>query len=437
MNGAIRYLLCLTVASAGVSAVCAQSPLRGGTASFRKVGTRIPHDTATVLLDTVASGISLPDVSDFKGLQSNEVLATLQPAKKRKGFISRFIDAFNDIDERYVERIGYNFTAMLQGTTNFEFYNIGSSDYAELMTLAQHPDFRIGPYLGWKWIFLGYSFDLTNIGSRRSSGTRFEFSVYTALFGIDFMMRSTGNDFFLKRVKGLGSLAEAHEGEDCEYVKSKVMGVNAYYNFNRRRFSCPAVFSQTAIQLKSAGSWQLGGSVTIHDVMFDLEALPTDFLLETSHKDEFASLERIKYWDYSVNFGYAYNWVPGRNWCVGMVLTPSLSYKHTSTQTAILHEEERNASDNERYSDSPFLRKMNEAFIQRGNFNFGATARLGVIYNNGRWFAGVFGVSHYYRYRRSDMRIFDIFGNANVCFGVFFQKKKKKNDSAASVSEQP
>ena len=82
---------------------------------------------------------------------------------------------------------------------------------------------------------------------------------------------------------------------------------------------------------------------------------------------------------------------------------------------------------------------MNEVFVQRGNVNFGGTARLGVVYNTGRWFGGLFGVAHYFRYRRSDHRFLNFFGNANVCVGFYFQKKKdrKNTDESSSVIEVP
>ena len=62
--------------------------------------------------------------------------------------------------------------------------------------------------------------------------------------------------------------------------------------------------------------------------------------------------------------------------------------------------------------------------MRRGNFNFGGTARLGVIYNNGRWFTGLFGVAHHFRYRRNDIRFLNTFGTVNFCVGFYFQKKK-------------
>ena len=298
-----------------------------------------PDTVSHAVMDTAKTGVHLPRLREFREIHRNDALTGLEKVKHYGNFFVRVIDAFDNIDERYVERIGYNFTAMLQGTTNFEFYNIGTPDYGESMTLAQHPDFRVGPYVGWKWLFLGYTFDVTHIGSRKRSGSRFELSIYTSMIGIDLIRRSTGNDFFLLGVRGLGDDAKAHVGEDCEYLNTKVIGANVYYNFNHRRFSSPAVFSQSTIQRRSAGSWQLGFGITVHDVKFDFNSLPADLLQATDRQDEYASLERIKYWDYSLTFGYAYNWVPARNWCVGMAVTPSLSYKHATSQTAILHED--------------------------------------------------------------------------------------------------
>ena len=61
----------------------------------------------------------------------------------------------NDIDTAYIEPQRYNFTAMIQNTNNFEVYVLNNQQRHHL-TLAPEPAIRIGPYLGWRWIFLGY-----------------------------------------------------------------------------------------------------------------------------------------------------------------------------------------------------------------------------------------------------------------------------------------
>lgn len=383
-------------------------------------GSGVAKDSLAISQDTLSSGIHLPRLSEFRDIHRNDTLTSFQKVKRYGNFFVRVIDAFDNVDECYVERNAYNFTAMLQTTTNMERYSIGTPDYVESMVFAQHPDCRIGPYLGWKWLFLGYTFDVTNIGRNKSTGTRFELSIYTSMIGIDLIWRRTGNDFHIKRIDGLGDAAKAYEGQNFRYIEAGLTGVNIYYNFNHRRYSSPAVFSQSSIQRRSAGSWQLGACIMSNDVKFDYSALPTDMFAETERKDQYASLERLRYWDYSVIFGYGYNWVPARNWCVGISVLPSLGYKHATSQTVILEEKE-NAAEDEELS---FFKRMNEVLVKRGNVNVGGTARLGLIYNNGRWFAGLFGVVHHYRYRRNDLRFLNTFGTVNLCVGFYFQKKK-------------
>ncbi|MBQ7444172.1 MAG: DUF4421 domain-containing protein [Bacteroidaceae bacterium] len=391
------------------------------TAAFVAGGT-IARDTVVAGLQPVHTGLRLPRLSEFREIHRNDALSGIEKVKRYGNIFVRVIDAFDNIDENYVERIGYNFTAMLQTTMNFEDYSIGTPGYAESLSFAQHPDCRIGPYLGWKWLFLGYTFDVTSIGRSKSSSTRFGLSIYTSMIGVDLIFRRTGNDFFIRRVNGLGDEARQFEGTDCNYIQTSLTGANLYYNFNYRRYSCPAVFSQSTIQRRSAGSWQAGLSVMAHDVRFDYSALPPEMFSATDITNQYASLERLHYWDFSLTFGYGYNWVPGRNWCVGVSVAPSVGYKHATSQTVIF-EENANAAAASGDNTSIF-RRLNDVFVRRGNFNFGGTARLGVIYNNGRWFTGLFGVAHHFRYRRNDIRFLNTFGTVNFCVGFYFQKKK-------------
>lgn len=368
----------------------------------------------------------LPRLSEFRTIHRDASLNTKEKMREYGNFFVRVIDAFDTIDTSYVERIGYNFTAMLQATQNFEFYTIGTRDYAESVSFAQHPDLRIGPYFGWRWLFLGYTFDVTNLGNRAvKTGQKFEFSIYTSMLDIDLIYRKTGSDFYLRKINGLGDQARAFEDEDCHFIDANVIGASIYYNINHRRFSSPAVFSQSTIQRRSAGSWQVGLSITHHDIHYNYDALPSELFAESSSPNQYRSLERLKYTDYSLTGGYAYNWAISRGWCLGMSVTPAIGYKRTSAKTVVLEEEE----PVETY-DSRFRNKLDEIFRRDGNVNFDITSRLGLIYNTGRWFVGAFGVIHNYNYHRVGLRFSNTFGNGNVCVGFYFQKKKgeSKND---------
>ena len=375
----------------------------------------------TLCVDPDATqAFSLPSLSEIRAIRQNSSLNSREKLRQYGNFFVRVIDAFDAIDTNYVERIGYNFTAMLQGTQNYEYYSIGSPDYASSISFAQHPDFRIGPYFGWRWLFLGYTFDVTNIGRKSvKTGQKFEFSIYTSMINLDLIYRRTGSDFYFRRISGLNPEAKSFVGSDCHFIDANVIGANIYYNINHKKFSSPAVFSQSTIQRRSAGSWQVGLSITHHDMHYNYSALPRELFAQSSVNNQFQSLERLKYTDYSIAGGYAYNWVFKRGWCYGFSLTPAIGYKHTSAKTIIFEEDETPNVYN-----STFMNKMDEIFRRRGNINIDITGRMGVIYNTGLWFAGAFGVIHNFNYRGGGLRFSNTFGNANICVGFYFQKKR-------------
>ncbi len=397
-----------------------------------EAGQPLFHDSAGVGMQSTRLGVRLPHLSDFRSIRHNDALSNLEKIKQFGNIFVRIIDAFDAIDSNYVERIGYNFTAMLQATTNYEFYSIGTRNYVERLTFMQHPDLRVGPYFGWKWLFLGYTFDVSNIGTRKTSSSRTELSIYTSMIGVDLIRRSTGNDFFIGRVRGLGDEARSYEGQDCQFIKSRMTGINLYYNFNHRRFSAPAVFSQSAIQRRSAGSWQLGTSITLHRVDFNYNVLPRALLAKTEVNDEYVVLEYLNYNDYSLTGGYAYNWVPAPKWCVGIVLTPMVGYKRASMQTLALHES-ITASTTDGDPEKVELIPMRKSYINEGTINVGGTGRIGVIYNTGRWFAGLFGIGHMYRYNHKGFRFINTFGTINLCGGFYFQRKKENKADKSNI----
>ena len=99
---------------------------------------------------------------------------------------------FNDIDTNYIEPQHYNYTLMLQNTNTYEIYKLESKS-GQYITFAPKPTIRIGPYVGWRWVFLGYTFDIGHI-SNDNKKKEFELSLYSSMFGIDLYYRKTGND---------------------------------------------------------------------------------------------------------------------------------------------------------------------------------------------------------------------------------------------------
>lgn len=166
---------------------------------------------------------------------------------------------FNTTDENYIESQHYNYTVMLQNTNTYERYTLSSKE-GQSISFAPDITYRLGPYIGWRWVFLGYAIDLKNIGfgSSHSPKKGFSMSLYSSLLGIDLFWRQTGNDYHIKSFYlGDGIDTSPVKGVDFDGVKSSVKGFNLYYIFNHRKFSYPAAYAQSTVQRKApVAGWQ-------------------------------------------------------------------------------------------------------------------------------------------------------------------------------------
>lgn len=69
---------------------------------------------------------------------------------------------FNAVDTTYISPNLYNLAFMLESSSWYEYYRLGSKGNNGEQSLGFSPNasFKLGVYFGWRWIFLGYSFDV-------------------------------------------------------------------------------------------------------------------------------------------------------------------------------------------------------------------------------------------------------------------------------------
>ena len=133
--------------------------------------------SATATAQNVADTIVCKDVAAIADtVEHKDVVAIadtclLKPEKKKKSFFKRligtmyeFVKDFSRVDKNYIEPQAFNYTVMMQNTYTYELYRITSSK-GNNFTFAPLPSIKLGPYLGWRWIFLGYTFDLKHISN--------------------------------------------------------------------------------------------------------------------------------------------------------------------------------------------------------------------------------------------------------------------------------
>ena len=372
----------------------------------------------------------------FKGNSED----SLTRARHEKTFFHRlgktftnFFREFSNIDEQYIEPQHYNYTVMLQNTNTYEVYTLYGEE-GQRISFAPDPSWRLGPYLGWRWVFLGYTVDLKHINmkSNHSSKKEFNLSLYSSLLGVDLFWRQTGNDYHIQRMSlGDDVNTDALRKVSFDGFKGSIKGLNLYYIFNHRKFSYPAAYSQSTKQKLSAGSWMVGLGYTQHQLEVDWDKLSNivderlnqksrnqqnqeartqlnqEGEIQTKAKiDSSLMFSKVRYSDYSATVGYGYNWVFAKNWLFNASLSVGLAYNHSR-------------------SDDPEQDKFNLKNFNFKNFNIDGVGRFGVVWNNDKWYAGISSVIHSYNYHKDHFSTNNSFGSLNIYVGVNFGKKRE------------
>ena len=111
----------------------------------------------------------------------------VEKAQQEQSWLQRTISGFTRIDENYVEPQHYDWSVMLQATHTYDYYRLSTSgDNKQSVRFSPTPNFKVGPYFGWRWAFLGYTFDLKNIDvDSKSLKQEIDFSFYSAQIGAD------------------------------------------------------------------------------------------------------------------------------------------------------------------------------------------------------------------------------------------------------------
>ena len=329
-------------------------------------------------------------------------------------FFTKYFRDFNETDTTYIESQHYNFAFMMQNTNTYEVYRISSKSGQEI-SFAPKPTYRVGPFFGWRWFFLGYTFDVRHL-SNNNNKREFDLSLYSNLMGVDLYYRKTGTDYSIRSFKSAASTEEIKRLDiPFSGLNVGITGFDLYYIFNHRKFSYPAAFSQSTVQRKSCGTALAGIGYTRHSIDLDFRKLQNVIDNEIPNRmveknlavklDSGLMFENVKYTNFSVSGGYAYNWVFAHNWLLCSSLSLSMGYKRASGDL-----------------------KKDELTILR-DFSFknvvlDGTWRLGVVWNNTKWFGGMSTILHSYNYKKRQFSTDNIFGSINFYFGFNFDRKR-------------
>lgn len=214
-------------------------------------------------------------------------------------------------DERYVVRPEPKWTFRLKTEGSGAFMHIrsvnedaGKNDYIITSDYNQN----IGLTANYRGISVSTSVNPLKILGKYSD-TEFDINHYSNRYGVDF------NYSRKKRLSGRSKLFDYSHKQTLEHSRYRQTAVDAYWVFNGRKFSYPAVFNNTWIQRRSAGTALL--TATYYDAL-----LTTNGEIDILEKDGLM-MHNMKLRFFSLGGGYAYNFVPSQHWLIHLSLQPS------------------------------------------------------------------------------------------------------------------
>ena len=336
------------------------------------------------------------------------------------GSVKNYIDssAVKGIDSQYIgvpERpwqvmTKYNLNQMrLQMNSHF-----GGPDEAYELNLEPHmktePAHNVGFWIGYRGYGIGYS-----VGIGPKSGSYFTAGVTGSSYGLNLRLRTFSTDQPELHLWGRGfeeindgkAFDVIEDGEVDNSIRVRSLIIDGYYLFNGKRFSYMAAYDQSAIQLRSAGSFLVGAMW--HHTTIRYNSDRNSAFIALMHN---IGVQMIR--QGNIGAGYAYNWVPFKGMLVNALVMPMLTvYNNQKVEFYDCYvDNSTDDTENDRieYRDSESKTSAMTVTVD---------ARLSLTYNWERLFVNVYGQWNRFRYDHDDAgsgRINDWFVNASVGF---------------------
>lgn len=321
-------------------------------------------------------------------------------------FIKKSFNKLTETDDRYISPNKYNFTFMFEYSRWYEYYELRAKGGEQSISFSPDSDDKLGFYIGWKWLFLGWAFDVNDLFGKKNENTQktdLNFSFYTPFLGIDIFYKKNSNNFQITDLENFKDYSTGKEitnyNDNFKGLNVSQSGLNLYYIFNHKHFSYPAAYSQSTNQRISCGTFVAGITLSQQELKFDAEKLDANLF---NAMDSSLMFNKISYQDISVNLGYSYNWVFAKNFLANISLTPTIGYKYSSLRS-------------NSYPDVKSIFK---------NINFDLISRIALVYNNSKYYIGLSMVTHTYSYRRDNFSIVNGFGVFRLYTGINIWRKK-------------
>ncbi|MBN3036805.1 MAG: DUF4421 family protein [Bacteroidales bacterium] len=223
------------------------------------------------------------------------------------------------------------------GVQKYNTFSLYDDSVRQSIDYSPNGNFNIGLGVNYKWIgvWAAFSFPFIN-GDDDIYGKTERFDFQTNIFTRRFLL-----DGYIQYYKGFYiSNPEIHIGgweEGMAYpqrsdIATGTLGINGIYIFNHHRYSARAAFIQNEIQRRNAGSFLLGGLVSLFATAADSAYLPLETALRFKKENNITS---ASVGNFGLLFGYTYTFIIWKKFNVSLTLMPSISVQRFSYETGV------------------------------------------------------------------------------------------------------
>lgn len=219
----------------------------------------------------------------------------------------------SQVDSLYISPFQQNFSLRTYFVQNYTIitqdFNI--DDYQNFEYRTNRP-LSIGLGVTWNNSSISGSYGFPFMRDKQRGRTR------TLAFQYHYYGRKIVLDFVLQRHKGM---YKQHEDENtpfeiCPDAKVTQYGVAGFYVFNGNRFSYKSAFDLSELQLRSVGSFILGGGVYKNKIESENTIVIAD---KRGRIDSISNIQ--KNIQVGLNLGYAYTWIIKRKYFISGSMT--------------------------------------------------------------------------------------------------------------------
>lgn len=264
---------------------------------------------------------------------------------------------FNSYDSLYVVGSGTKFNVKLTTDSWLNYINFRIPPKSTVEMISD-PATSAGVYLTYLAVSVGYDINVSKLfGGSSHSRQRYDFGFNCSLFSTELYWEKNDVGTRLTRFGDDKDLDLDFNGIDMTS-----WGIDFYYFFNHKKYSQAAAFAFSKIQRRSQGSFYAGFSIYSQNFDIDFSSLPQVMLDQLPMWwDNYHY--RVQTHNYGVRVGYGYNWIFAPRWCLGVNISPVIGIRK-----GFVNSETENVS-----------------FSVYNHF------KLSVVWNKGRWFAGLVG----------------------------------------------